>query len=265
MRWGGKEKPGKHPAMITLVEHKLVLNIMNSHNNFACRRRRHNFLLRGFIICNICGQKYVGEKHPRKNKEYYHCGSMRKHSNQGQNVEVSILEKQIEEQFKTIQFSDTFIELTLVKLRHLYSQQHDVIADKIQTLYNRKKAIEARRDLAEQKLLNGVLCDNDFTRLRTKFRADLDSIQNQIDEISSQKEFDIDVITEVIKLSRNIYKAYKTAPPELKRQYLGLFWDKLLVQDRKIVAAVPTKLIAALQQEQKVRLSPNWLPSPALL
>jgi site-specific DNA recombinase len=264
MRWDGKEKMGKHPAMITLAEHKLVLNIMNSHNNFACRRRRHNFLLRGFIICNICGQKYVGEKHPHKNKEYYHCGSMRKHSNQGQNVEVAVLEKQIEEQFKIIQFSDAVIELVLVKLRHFYSQQHEVIASKIQTLYNQKKAIEAKRNTAEQKLLNGVLGDDDFTRLRTKFKADLDSIQNQIDEISSQKEFDIDVITEVIKLSRDIYKVYKTVPYELKRGYLGLFWEKFLVQDKKIVAAVPTKLIAALQQGQKVRLSPNWLPSPLL-
>ena len=109
-----------------------------------------------------------------------------------------------------------------------------------------------------------MLGDEDFVRLRAKFRADLDSIQNQIDELNNQKEFDVDVITEVVKLSRNIYKAYKTAPYELKRQYLGLFWDKFLVQDRKIIRAIPTKLIALLQQEQKVRLSTNWLPSPPL-
>jgi len=131
MRWNGKEKMGKHPPMITLGEHKRVLDIMNSHNNYACRRRKHNFLLRGFAFCNICGQRYVGEKHLGKHKEYYHCGSKRKHNNHGQNVQVSVLEKQVEECFKTIQFSKEFIDLVLEKLRDLYQQQHQVIAEQI--------------------------------------------------------------------------------------------------------------------------------------
>jgi len=264
MRWSGREKIGKHTPMITLSEHNRIVEIMNSHNNYACRRRKHDFLLRGFLFCNICRQRYVGEKHPRKHKEYYHCGSKRKHNNRGQNVQVSVLEKQVEEQFKTVQFSEEFIDLVLGKLRALYQQQHEAITHQIQSLYNQKKAIEAKRDLAEQKLLNGVFCDDDFVRLRTKLNTDLDSIQNQIDELNDQKEFDVDVITEVVKLSRDIYKAYKTAPYELKRQYLGLFWEKFLVQDKKIVRAIPTKLISVLQREQRVRLSSNWLPSPLL-
>lgn len=264
MQWNGKEKMGRHPAMITLTEHKKIMDIMNSHNNYTCRRRRHNFLLRGLIICNICRQKYVGEKHLLKNKEYYHCGSMRKHSNFGQNIEVSLLEKQVEEQFKTIQFNNKFANLVLRKLKAIYQETHMKIASQIQVLYNQKKGIEAKRDISGQKLLNGVLGDDDFIRLRTKLKAHIDAIQNQIDELNSQKDFDIDVITDVIKLSRNIYKSYKTAPYELKRQYLGLFWDKFLVQDRKIIKAIPSKLIDIFLQEQKVRLSTNWLPNPPI-
>jgi len=58
-------------------------------------------------------------------------------------------------------------------------------------------------------------------RLGGKFRDSLDSIQGQIDELSSQKKYEVDVISEVIKLTQNVYEANKKAPYELKRQYLG--------------------------------------------
>jgi DNA invertase Pin-like site-specific DNA recombinase len=260
MRWNGQTKLGKHPPMITLAQHKKVSDIMNSHNNYACRRRKHNFLLRGFVYCEICGKRYVGEKHPVKNKEYYHCGSKRTHSNEGQNIEVSVLERQVEEQFRAIQFSEEFISQILEKLKALYRKQQSELSSKMLVLHNRKKAIEARRNVAERKLLKGVLSDEDFERLRDEFRADLHDIQVQIDKLNDQRDLHIDVIAEVIKLSRNIYEAYKTAPYELKRQYLGLFWERFLVRDKEMVEAIPAKLITALQKEQKVRLSSNWLP-----
>ena len=251
MKWNGQEKKGNHPTMISVNQYRRIIEIMNSHNQYACRRRKYNFLLRGFVFCNICGQRYTAEKH-RKKRDYYHCATMRGHSNQGQNVEISELESQIEQEFKNIQFSEDFILLVLRRLKDLYLQQHETIAQKTQILYNQKKAVEVKRDKVEEKLLAGVISDDDFARLRNKFRAELDGIQNQIDELNSQKEYDVDVIQEVVKLTRNIYKTYQTAPYELKRQYLGLFWEKFLVQDKRIVKAVPTKLIQDLQHEQGI-------------
>jgi DNA invertase Pin-like site-specific DNA recombinase/uncharacterized Zn finger protein (UPF0148 family) len=260
MSWNGQEKTGKHQPMISLGEHQHVLQIMDAHNLHACRRRKHSFLLRGFIFCNICGQRYTAEKHTKRKKEYYHCAApKRKHSNQGQNIEVEKLEKQIEDQFESIQFSQKFIDQLMEKLRQFYYQQKEVVDSEKQILFNQKKAIEAKRDKIEEKLLNGVLSDEDFVRLKTKFKEGLAGIQSRIDELDWQKEHDISVVQEVIKLSHNIYKAYKTAPYELKRQYLGLFWDKFLVQDKKIVEAVPTKIIRSLAKKRDVIISHDWL------
>jgi hypothetical protein len=62
-------------------------------------------------------------------------------------------------------------------------------------------------------------------------------------------------------LARNVYTAYKKAPYDLKRQYLGLFWDKFLVQNKKIVKAIPTKLIDVLSKNRKVIIDPKRGPS----
>jgi hypothetical protein len=258
--WNGHNKKGRHEPMITPNEHKQIQEIMDAHNLHACRRRKHSFLLRGFIFCNICGHRYVGEIHHSRNKAYYHCGSMRKHSNRGQNVEVSTLEQEIEKQFESIQFSPEFTERMISKLKERCEGRRKAIVSEKQILYNRKKAIESKRDKAEDKLLDGVIANSDFQRLREKFAQELSNIQDQIEELENQEELDIDAVHEVLKMSRNIHQTYMAAPYELKRRYLALFWDKFFVQDKKIVEAIPTDLIVALQREKHVILMIDWLP-----
>lgn len=263
MRWNGQENIGRYKPMISMNEHKRILDIMDAHNLYRCRKRKHSFLLRGFVICNICGQRYTAETHPKKKKDYYHCTARKKkHSNRGQNIEVQELERLIEEKFRRIQFNTDFIKLIMEKLKKIYHQQKSGIESKKQVLYNQKKSIEAKRDKAEEKLLNGIITDEDFVRLRDKFKQELEMIQSQIYELDSQREYDIAIIQEFIKLARNIYKAYKTAPYELKRHYLGLFWDKFLVQDKKIVEAIPTKLVQVLLKEEKVIINAQRGPDP---
>jgi uncharacterized Zn finger protein (UPF0148 family) len=253
MRWAGLENNGRHEPMISLSEHHQILEIMDAHNLHRCRRRKYSFLLKGFVVCNICGQRYTAEKHPAKKKEYYHCSAKkRKHSNWGQNIEAAKLEELVEEQFKKLEFKKEFIELIMRKLKIIYRQQKKDIESRKQVLFNQKKAIEAKRNIAEEKLLNGTVSDEDFIRLRDKFKDDLGCIQNEIYELDSQREIDISVLEEVVRLARNIYRGYKRAPYELKRQYLGLFWEKFAVQDKKIVKAYPSKLIGTLLNSDKV-------------
>jgi hypothetical protein len=120
--------------------------------------------------------------------------------------------------------------------------------------------IEKGRRIAEKKLIGGVLSDEDFVRIRDQFKEEINIIQNQIDELENKREADIDTVGQVLMLARNIYKAYKKAPYEIKRLYLGFFWDGFWLKDRKIVRSEPTKLIKALQNKGKIILRSNWLP-----
>jgi len=272
VRWAGQETKGKHKAMISLGEHRRILEIIANHNFHACRRRKHNFLLIGFVYCNICGGRYTAEKHPKNNNvAYYHCdfkgkrGKEKEHNNRGQNVEVSKLERQVEEQFRCIDFSSDVIRLAVEKVRKIHSRQKERIEGQKRLLLNKKFAIESKRDATEERLLDGTISNEDFIRIRDKFKNDLNQVNNRIEELENQRELDIDVIQEVLKLSRNIYQGYKTAPDPLKRHFLGLFWDKFLVQDKKIVKAIPNKLMQSLIETEKIMVRSNWLPSPKFL
>ncbi|MCA9730921.1 MAG: recombinase family protein [Deferribacteres bacterium] len=252
MRWKQQERTGKHKPMISVQDHKHILSIMSSHNLQACRRRKHLFILRGFTFCNICGQRYTAEHHKKKKKSYYHCSTMQGHSNRGQNILVQELEREVEKEFKNIQFNQDFINRLTAKVRKIYKEQTDTIAAEKRALNNQKVAIEKKRGVVEIKLLDNVISDQVFKRMHSKLNAELEQIQNKLFDLDAQRQIDIDVIEGVLKLTRNIYKAYKDAPYDLKRQYLGLFWEKFLIQDKEIVEAIPTKYVAALLEKKQV-------------
>ncbi len=265
MVWKGQRRMGRHEPMISLQEHQRIQEIVANHNLHVNRGRKHQFLLRGFVFCAICGQRYTAEVHPAKQNSYYHCASMRKHSNRNQNVEAAELERQVEEQFRTIQFSPAFIQRIMDMLQQVHANHRATTQTQKQVFLNQQKAIEQKRNRAEEKLLAGILSDDAFVRLRAGFTEQLGQIQDQIAAIDSQRDCDTDVVRQVLQLSRNVYDAYKKAPDALKRQYLGIFWDRFVVRDRKLVEAVPAELIRALQAEREVIFDANWLPSPPLV
>lgn len=261
MKWNNQEKIGKHKSMITINEHEQILSIIDNHNMHACRRRKYKFLLRGFVFCDICGQRYTAERHRTNRKvDYYHCSSgSKKHSNQGQNIEVKELEKQIEEKFKDIQFSKKFISLVIQKVEKFYQKRKGERIHEKRILLNKKIEVERKRKVAEEKLITGTLIDEDFVRMRNRFNEELNFIQDKTDELESKHNINTDTIREALILSKNIYKAYKKAPYEIKRLYLAFFWDGFWIRDKKIIKVKPTKLIENLVKDRQIIIRSNWL------
>jgi len=261
MKWNKQEKAGKHKPMISIEEYNQIQTIMASHNQHACRRRKFNFLLRGFVFCDICGQRYTAEKHREdKTLDYYHCSARTKqHSNKGQNVDVINLEKQVENEFKKIQFSKGFIELTISKVKKFYEEKKIDDEKQKRILLNKKMKIEKDRDIAEKKLISGVLSDDDFIRIRDKVKNEMMNIQDEIEKLDSKHDCDIDTIREALNLTRNIHRAYKKASDEVKRLYLGFFWEGFFARDKRVIRAKPTQLLNALIEDKQVIISSNWL------
>lgn len=262
MRWNKQERRGKHEPMITLAQHKNILTIMDDHNRHACRRRIHAFLLRGFIYCGICGQKYTAEIHKKKNISYYHCVlSGKKHNNEGQNIKAEILEKMIENQFRNIQFSKEFISLVVSKVKLFYEKRKEKTNKDKRGLLNQKIALENKKEVAEEKLLAEIFTDEEFVKVRDKIDTDVKKIQEQIEKIDNQRNIDVDTIRKILALAKDIHGSYIKAPDPIKRLYLALFWDGFWIKDKILIKAKPTQLIENLIKEKQVITNANWLPS----
>jgi DNA invertase Pin-like site-specific DNA recombinase len=253
MKWGEHEKIGNHESMISIDEHRRILHIMADHNNHASRRRIYDFLLRGFVFCDICGRRYVGEKRKKINIDYYHCSApARIHSNEGQNIKASALEEAIANKFKEIQFTQSFIDLIISKVKSFYKSKTSDIDKRKLALSNRKMGIEKQRGVAETKLIAGTLSDEAFVRINSKITVDISNVQKQIEELDKKRRVDVETIRTVLLLTNNIYGAYQQASPRVKRMYLSLFWEGFWTKDRQIIRSKPTQLIEALLKDKNV-------------
>lgn len=58
----------------------------------------------------------------------------------------------------------------------------------------------------------------------------------------------MDIIQDILSLSRNVGKSYKKASPQLKRLYLGLFWERFKSENRRVVEAKKASIVLALEQ-----------------
>ena len=97
-------------------------------------------------------------------------------------------------------------------------------------------------------VIDGVIDDQSFERLKKAYREQIEDFENQIAKLDRSKNIKVDVIQQVLALTRDIGTSYDNAKPELKQLYLGLFWHHFLAKERKIVEAVKSPIVVALEE-----------------
>lgn len=249
MRWRGMTDIGNHEAIITKELFDKCQRVIKENNHYACRRHKYNFLLRGFVFCNKCGQRYTAEYHPLKNKAYYHCNRSNDQKKcTDKYVEVNELENQIADKFDSLQFSDEFIDKVVEKMKNIYESKKSDVGNQKKQFMNSKMSFEHKLEIAEEKLINGVIDDAEFTKMKLRYREQIEGIEDEMHKLDQTKNLKIDVIQDVLALMRNIGKTYRKAPTDLKRLYLGLFWDQFKSEDKVIVEATKSPIVLGLEQ-----------------
>lgn len=246
MHWGGMVGMGKHPYLIKKELWQKCQRIKAEHNRFACRRRKHNFLLNGYVYCASCGRRWTAEKHPKKEKAYYRCNAQPGQRCAERYIEIDDLEKEIERKFSAIEFSPDFIEKVVARVQALYQKKKSEITSKQVTLAAQKNNYLTKLETAEEKLISGILSDSDFMRIKSKIVPRIEDIDNEMLKLSRQRNIKIELIQKILGLIRDIGTTYKEARPELKRLYLGLFWSRFEVADREVAVATPTDIVQIL-------------------
>ena len=249
IHWGEINIEGaKHEPLIDKAVFDRVQKILASHNKHSCRRRKYKWLLSGFLRCyKHENKRYTAEWHLGKKIAYYHCTV----NGCGKFSEQVKMESAVAEKFKDLEFSSDFIELVISKAKNIFYERRESYESKRQGFINQRGAFEAKLKVAESKLLSGTLNDIDFKRIREEIKKEIDLIDNRIVEIQKGKDINVDMTREIIGLTQNIFETYQKASTELKRLFLGFFWDRFEVADGLIINSIPSVLFAQLIQLEK--------------
>ena len=267
MKWNGQEKMGSHTPLIDKDLYDRCQQVADDHNHHACRRRKYDFLLRGYVFSAVSGLRFIGETHPEKNKSYYRPYISNKNRpykipNEDKGINILDLETAVEEQFVGIQFSDEFIGKLLDRIQFIYDLKKRDVSREQKKILSTKAIAEQRLAVAEEKLVSGVLDDADFTSIKTRQREAISNCNEALLKLERGRNIKIDVIQKIIHLAKNLGEAYKAAPPELKRAYISLFWEKFEVANRKLVAAVPTPIVDGLIATGTICFNNKYKPIP---
>ncbi|OGM59098.1 hypothetical protein A3A75_05565 [Candidatus Woesebacteria bacterium RIFCSPLOWO2_01_FULL_39_10] len=270
MRWGGMEGKGKHKPLVKKKTFELVQRILSGRGIKDVRQRRHNFLLRGVIFCNLCGRRYTAEWHVDKKKYakrggrigYYHCAGVgRVGKCRSVYVQVEELEKQVDQEMLKLEFTQEFIEAVKRSVRNIYEDANKRVKLAKKAFYNRRDALEIKREKLEEELLEGTITRERFKVLNTNIDKDFTDIQKELIKINKIRTIDIDVIDEVLALTKDIANTYKTSDTNTKRAYLNFFFNRILIEDKRIVKIEYQPVIEVLNQVKLGILDEVELPA----
>lgn len=249
LHWGEIHlKQAKHKALIDCATFERVQSVLNAHNHYANRKRKHFFVLRGLVRCaEHTTLRYTAEWHKKKSGlkfSYYHCSN--KNGCAGSNVKSELLEEEVGELFKSLEFSREFFGTIKNKVEKKFKGQQKAFEEQIKTLNSQKSSLFSKKRIIEDKLFKGVITDDDFTRIRKELDSEMNMITDQIVKLEAQREIKIDFVQEILRFTRNIHDAYKKADPIIQRHYLLLFFKEIYVYNGRIQSVIYSELFETL-------------------
>lgn len=268
MRWADMESMGLHEPLINKKTFDKVQHILSRRSESGTRTRKHNFLLRGVVYCNKCEKRYTAEWHVNAKKYakrggkigYYHCSGVgRVYKCDSPYVELEELEKQVEQEVEKLEFTQEFVEAVKRNVQEVYEESNKRVKHARKAAYNRRDALEIKREKLEEELLAGTITRDRFKTLNAKIDADMVTVQKELADVNKIKAIDVSIVDEVLALTRDIASTYKTASTDAKRAYLRFFIDRIYVEDKKIVRIEYKPVIEVLNRAKLGILSINWL------
>ena len=269
IRWHGEAKMGNHQPLISKDLYDTCHYVLAKNRNFLMRRRTHQFLLRGFLYCSECGQRYNAEWHKDGEKfkhrdgqriGYYHCPKHGRNGCPSRYVATDKMEPMMQDFMDSIEFSQEFIDAVVQEARSKVDNMRQHGAGEAQACINQKAALEGRRNKLEDALLDGTIERDVFKRKHADIQAQVNLVLARMQEVEQRNKIDLDIIEQVLAFCRDVGQSYNDGDFGIKRHYLRFFFDKVMIKNKLIEEVVYTPIIAALQDLRLVIIKQGMLP-----
>lgn len=260
-KWGGELEMGTHEALITKEVFDKVQLILKSRRTKGSRDCTHNFMLRGFLYCS-CGRQLTGDKKVKKYKngneqEFYYFGCKNPDKSKCNNrdyVQMNTIEQKLEESLQVLKFKKDYKAYVHAMAMDVLQESRSRNSSSTKLANKRVKEIMNKMEQVEDDRFSGSITREDFVRIYARYKKDLTNAQKALTELSDNHQNTVKILDEVLGLVENIYQTYLDASPEMKRKYLTMFVDKVIVENKEVANLILTPLAQKFVEIEQVRL-----------
>ena len=253
-RWKDRHYPeANHPP---LVSKELFYRVQGRINRkLTGKYRKHNFLLKDFMICGECGRSVVGEV--QKGHHYYHCTRFETNCTQRKYMREEVLGTQIAKVLESFLIQDKdLLELVRRALKESHTDEMEYHTQAISELNRQEKLIQTRLDTIYDDKLDGVIDSATYERKSPEYRKQLEDVL-----VARRKHSDANVSyfelgSNIFELAQKAHEIYaKEALPEQKRSLLQTAFSNFTLKDEKLAPAY----INGFQMVAERAKDGNWL------
>jgi DNA invertase Pin-like site-specific DNA recombinase len=231
--WKGILYNGIHDPIISKELFDTVQKAFNKRSSCPTGRQKHDFMFQGMLTCGNCGCAIVAEIHKGK-YIYYRCTH-----NQGKCPDKYAREEKIDVQFieslNDIKIDDDVVAWIVSVMGKSTAADMKQREAEIAALTQQQQRLEDRLEKMYLDKLDGVISEEEFSRLSKKFRSDLTDLKFKMEKLSGEKAGSIDSSKRVLELAQKAASLYSAQIPAEKRKLLNLVHSNSTWAGEKLV------------------------------
>jgi site-specific DNA recombinase len=233
--YNGAEYAGRHEPLVTPETWYRVQAILESHR-FGEKQRTHNQYLKSSVFCGQCGSRLsvqLTRKPEGKSYRYFIClGRSRKRTGcTSRAVLTSTVEQEVVEVYRSIQLSPDLrneVESKLLAALRRSSADRD---DERETLQRRIDEIKRQQaKLLQAHYADAIPLDLLGTEQERLGRERTD-IEDKLRNMTADHQRIEDKLSVALDLAQDCARAYRDAPPRVRRMFNQALFTRLLVME----------------------------------
>jgi len=256
IRFDGKQKYGKHKAMITLEEFDRIQFLLGKKGK--ARKRKHNHSYTGIIKCANCGCMISADKKRKTIKTtgkiaeytYYCCTHKKKMFNcQEKAIEVKDLEKQIDIELSKYKFQSEFEKLFLKIIEGEKKDTPKEYKIIINNLKERIEKIKIEKSNLTRLSCKALISDDEFTKQKNEYEKEALNIKQKLYEIEKKEKGD-NKILDKIEFAIQAKTNFKKGSHKERKIILNEIGSNREISNKKLLIT-PYKWLVSIEKEIK--------------
>ena len=221
--WKGILYNGTHEPIISKELFDNVQKAMDKRSKCPTGRQKHDFTFQGLLTCGHCGCAVVAEI--KKGKYiYYHCTG-----NKGKCPDKYAREEKIDVQFSQslnqLEIDDDVLDWIVSVMSESTAESKKQRESEVTAIAQQKQRLEDRLEKMYLDKLDGIISNEEYTRLSKKFRSDLTDLKFRMEPLAVEKDDCLDSGKRLLELAQKAASLYSAQVPTEKRKLLNLVYS----------------------------------------